>query len=98
MHFRRQSNVTDILDLLDWTLLAKRHDGDEYELEAEYRLLPGACVKLFRDTHAAALVMRERAAQACEELSAEWFPRDKHEAAREGAIMRCAAAVRALEP
>lgn len=45
----------------------------------------------------AALAMRERAAQACEELSAEWFPRDKHEAAREGAIMRCAAAVRALE-
>ena len=47
---------------------------------------------------AAALAMRERAARACEELSAEWFPRDKHEAAREGAIMRCAAAVRALEP
>lgn len=37
--------MTDILDLPDWTLLAKRHDDDEYELEAEYRLLPGACVK-----------------------------------------------------
>jgi hypothetical protein len=37
--------TTDILDLPDWTLLAKRHDGDEYELEAEYRLLPGACIK-----------------------------------------------------
>jgi transposase len=37
--------MTDILDLPDWTLLAKRSDGDEYELEAEYRLLPGACVK-----------------------------------------------------
>lgn len=37
--------MTDILDLPDWTLLAKRHDDDEYELEAEYRLLPGACIK-----------------------------------------------------
>lgn len=37
--------MTDILDLPDWTLLAKRSDGDEYELEAEYRLLPGACTK-----------------------------------------------------
>ena len=37
--------MTDILDLPDWTLLAKHHDDDEYELEAEYRLLPGACVK-----------------------------------------------------
>lgn len=68
------------------------------ELELEIDAGKGAYAKLFRDTHAAALVMRERAAQACEELSAEWFPRDKHEAAREGAIMRCAAAVRALEP
>ena len=54
--------------------------------------------RLALERDAAALAMRERAAQACEELSAEWFPRDKHEAAREGAIMRCAAAVRALEP
>lgn len=37
--------MTDILDLPDWTLLAKRAVGDEYELEAEYRLLPGACIK-----------------------------------------------------
>lgn len=34
--------MTDILDLPDWTLLAKRAVGDEYELEAEYRLLPGS--------------------------------------------------------
>jgi 5-methylcytosine-specific restriction endonuclease McrA len=37
--------MTDILDLPDWTLIDKRSDGDEYELEAEYRLLPRACVK-----------------------------------------------------
>ena len=37
--------MTDILDLPDWELLARRQEGDEYELEAEYRLLPGACTK-----------------------------------------------------
>ena len=37
--------MTDILDLPDWTLIAKRHEDDEYVLEAEYQLLPGACVK-----------------------------------------------------
>jgi len=67
------------------------------ELKQEQATLRAALAIAQEDRRAAALAMRERCAKACEELSAEWFPRDKHEAAREGAIMRCAAAVRALE-
>ena len=31
--------MTDILDLPDWTLLAKHHDDDEYELQLLARTL-----------------------------------------------------------
>lgn len=37
--------MTDILDLPGWTVLSKRLDGDEYELEAEYGPQPEACLK-----------------------------------------------------
>ena len=37
--------MTDILDLPGWTVLAKRLDGTEYELEAEYTVQPDACQK-----------------------------------------------------
>lgn len=37
--------MTDILDLPGWTVLAKRLDGAEYELEAEYTVQPAACQK-----------------------------------------------------
>ena len=37
--------MTDILDLPGWTVLGKRLDGAEYELEAEYTVQPAACQK-----------------------------------------------------
>lgn len=37
--------VTDILDLPGWTVLAKRLEDHEYELEAEYTVKPTACQK-----------------------------------------------------
>lgn len=37
--------MTDILDLPGWKLLAKRQVEDEFELEAEYTVLPPACTK-----------------------------------------------------
>mgnify|MGYP000901888464 FL=1 len=37
--------MTDILDLPGWTVLAKRLDGHEYELEAEYTVKPTVCQK-----------------------------------------------------
>ena len=35
----------DILDLPGWTVLAKRLEDREYELEAEYTVKPTACQK-----------------------------------------------------
>lgn len=37
--------MNDILDLPGWTVLAKRLDGTEYELEAEYAVQPTVCPK-----------------------------------------------------
>jgi len=37
--------TTDILDLPGWTVLAKRLEDREYELEAEYTVKPAACQK-----------------------------------------------------
>ena len=37
--------TTDILDLPGWTVLNKRLDAQEYELEAEYTVQPTACQK-----------------------------------------------------
>jgi transposase-like protein len=37
--------MNDILDLPGWTVLAKRLDGTEYELEAEYTVQPTVCPK-----------------------------------------------------
>lgn len=37
--------MNDILDLAGWTVLGKRLDGFEYELEAEYTVQPTACQK-----------------------------------------------------
>jgi hypothetical protein len=37
--------TTDILDLPGWTVLAKRLEDREYELEAEYTVKPTACQK-----------------------------------------------------
>ena len=37
--------TTDILDLPGWTVLAKRLEDHEYELEAEYTVKPTACQK-----------------------------------------------------
>lgn len=37
--------MTDILDLDGWTVLAKRLEDREYELEAEYTIKPTACQK-----------------------------------------------------
>ena len=37
--------TTDILDLPGWTVLAKRLEDHEYELEAEYAVKPTACQK-----------------------------------------------------
>jgi len=37
--------TTDILDLPGWTVLNKRLDAHEYELEAEYTVQPTACQK-----------------------------------------------------
>lgn len=37
--------MNDILDLPGWKVLGKRLDGREYELEAEYTILPTACQK-----------------------------------------------------
>lgn len=37
--------MTDILDLPGWAVLAKRLDGHEYELEAEYTVKPTVCQK-----------------------------------------------------
>lgn len=76
------------------------------ELELEIDAGKGAYAKLFRDTHAAALAMRERCAQACEEraliydglesgASTRYFS-DKMRGARTAAE-ECAAAIRALE-
>ncbi len=37
--------MTDILDLPGWTVLGKRQDGNEYELEAAYTVQPDVCPK-----------------------------------------------------
>lgn len=37
--------MTDILDLQGWKALGTRLDGDEYEIEAEYTILPDVCPK-----------------------------------------------------
>lgn len=37
--------MTDILDLQGWKALGTRLDGDEYEIEAEYTILPDVCQK-----------------------------------------------------
>ncbi len=37
--------MTDILDLQGWKALGTRLDGDEYEIEAEYTVLPDVCPK-----------------------------------------------------
>lgn len=37
--------TADILDLPGWTVLNKRLDAQEYELEAEYTVQPTACQK-----------------------------------------------------
>lgn len=80
---------------------AQQQIADAELIVAAVNALPALIARvreLEQERDAAALAMRERCAQACEELSVDWFPRDKHDAAREGAIMRCAAAIRALEP
>ncbi|MFK3741398.1 ISL3 family transposase [Massilia sp. TN1-12] len=37
--------MVDILDLHGWKALGTRLDGDEYEIEAEYTVLPDVCLK-----------------------------------------------------
>lgn len=43
--------TTDILDLPGWTVLNKRLDAHEYELEAEYTVQPTACQNCHRRFH-----------------------------------------------